>query len=57
MDVLDYPIEYHRPIENDKLLLMGILSVVFLILVFAMNERRGQGQGRPYQMLPPSVRD
>lgn len=56
MELLDYPIEYHRPMEEERMILLGILCVAFLVLVFAMNGRRGQGQGRPYQTLPPSVR-
>ena len=56
MDVLDYPIEYKRPMEEEKLILLSIVSIVLLLLVFTMNLNRGQSQGRPYQSFPPTIR-
>ena len=54
MDILEYPIEYRRPMEEEKLILLSIVSVGLILIVFAMN-LCGR-QGRPYQMLPPSIR-
>lgn len=56
MDMLDYPIEYRRPMEEEKLILLGIISIVLIGIVFAMNVCKSRGHGRPYQTFPPSVR-
>lgn len=54
MDILEYPIEYHRPMEEEKLLILSVISIILILIVFAMNLRGGRG--RPYQTMPPSVR-
>lgn len=54
MDLLEYPIEYRRPMEEEKLLILNVISIILILIVFAMSLRGGRA--RHYQTLPPSER-
>ena len=54
MDLLEYPIEYRRPMEEEKLLILSVISIILILVVFAMNLRGGRA--RPFQTMPPSAR-
>jgi hypothetical protein len=54
MDLLEYPIEYRRPMEEEKLLILSVISIILILIVFAMNLRGGRA--RPFQTMPPSAR-
>jgi len=54
MDILEYPIEYRRPMEEEKLLILSVISIILILIVFAMSLRGGRA--RPFQTMPPSAR-
>jgi hypothetical protein len=54
MDLLEYPIESKPPMEEEKLLLLSYISILLILVLFAMSFCGVRG--RPYQTMPPITR-
>lgn len=55
MELLEYPIEYHKPVEGEKLIVFCVLCFAVIALIILWARRKGS-QPAPFSVLVPSVR-